>query len=74
MAWISLKIEAHDNTAELISDTLMDLGALSTIIEDANAETPDEQPILANQEIHRLASGSKTSSAPYSTMILMSLP
>lgn len=46
MAWISLKIEAHDNTAELISDTLMNLGALSAIIEDANAETPDEQPIF----------------------------
>src|SRR5690606_29073783 len=46
MAWISLKIEAHDNTAELLSDTLMELGALSATIEDANAETPDEQPIF----------------------------
>lgn len=46
MAWVSLKIEAQDNTAESISDTLMDLGALSAIIEDANAETIDEQPIF----------------------------
>jgi len=46
MAWLSLKIEAKDNTAELISDALMDIGALSAIIEDANAETPDEQPIF----------------------------
>lgn len=46
MAWISLKIEARDNTAELLSDTLMELGALSATIEDANAETPDEQPIF----------------------------
>ncbi len=46
MAWISLKIAAQDNTADLISDTLMDLGALSAIIEDANAETLDEQPIF----------------------------
>ncbi len=46
MAWVSLKIEAQDNTADLISDTLMDLGALSAIIEDANAETIDEQPIF----------------------------
>jgi ribosomal protein L11 methyltransferase len=46
MAWLSLKIEAKDNTAELISDSLMDIGALSAIIEDANAETPDEQPIF----------------------------
>lgn len=46
MAWVSLKIEAQDNTADLISDTLMTLGALSAIIEDANAETIDEQPIF----------------------------
>lgn len=46
MAWISLKIEAQDNTADLISDTLMLQGALSAIIEDANADTLDEQPIF----------------------------
>lgn len=46
MAWVSLKIEAQDNTADLISDTLMEIGALSAIIEDANADTLDEQPIF----------------------------
>ena len=46
MAWLSLRIEAHDNSAELISDTLMELGALSASIEDAHAETPDEHPIF----------------------------
>ncbi|CAG0976298.1 Ribosomal protein L11 methyltransferase [Methylophilaceae bacterium] len=46
MTWISLRIEARDNTAESISDALMELGALSATIEDANAETPDEQPIF----------------------------
>ena len=46
MAWVSLKIEAQDNSADLISDTLMGLGALSAIIEDANADTLDEQPIF----------------------------
>ena len=46
MAWVSLNIEAKDNTADLISDTLMELGALSAIIEDANADTLDEQPIF----------------------------
>ncbi|PKO46524.1 MAG: 50S ribosomal protein L11 methyltransferase [Betaproteobacteria bacterium HGW-Betaproteobacteria-22] len=46
MAWVSLKIEAQENNADLISDTLMALGALSAIIEDANAETIDEQPIF----------------------------
>ena len=46
MAWVSLKIQAQDNTADLISDTLMAQGALSAIIEDANADTLDEQPIF----------------------------
>lgn len=46
MPWISLKIQAQDNTADLISDTLMTQGALSAIIEDANADTLDEQPIF----------------------------
>ncbi len=46
MAWLSLKIAAKDNTADLISDTLMEQGALSAIIEDANADTLDEQPIF----------------------------
>lgn len=46
MAWLSLKIEAQDQNADLISDTLMAMGALSAIIEDANAETVDEQPIF----------------------------
>lgn len=51
MGWISLKIETReietrDNTADVLSDALMELGALSASIEDANAETPDEQPIF----------------------------
>lgn len=46
MAWLSLKIEAEGNVADLLSDTLIGLGALSASIEDANAETPDEQPIF----------------------------
>lgn len=46
MPWISLKIQAQDNTADLISDSLMTQGALSAIIEDANADTLDEQPIF----------------------------
>jgi len=46
MAWVSLHIEAHSQNADLLSDTLMEVGALSASIEDANAETPDEQPIF----------------------------
>ena len=46
MDWVSLHIEAHSLNADRLSDTLMEIGALSASIEDANAETPDEQPIF----------------------------
>lgn len=46
MAWLSLKIEADENIADLLSDTLLDLGAISVSIEDANAETPQEQALF----------------------------
>ncbi len=46
MAWQSLKIQAGEETAEVLSDALMDLGALSASIEDADAQTEDEQPIF----------------------------
>jgi ribosomal protein L11 methyltransferase len=46
MAWLSLKIEADEQTAGLLSDALLELGALSSDIQDANAETDHEQPIF----------------------------
>lgn len=46
MGWQSLKIEAEADVAEALSDALMELGALSVGIEDADAETPDELPIF----------------------------
>jgi ribosomal protein L11 methyltransferase len=46
MAWLLLKIAANEQNAELISDALMDIGALSASIEDANAETDTEQAIF----------------------------
>jgi len=46
MGWQSLKIQAGEDTAEVLSDALMDLGALSASIEDADAQTEDEQPIF----------------------------
>lgn len=46
MAWQSLRIEAGSDAAEALSDALMELGALSVGIEDADAETPDELPIF----------------------------
>ena len=35
----------NDRAAEILGDALMDAGALSVIIEDADADTPDEQPL-----------------------------
>lgn len=46
MAWLSLKIEADEQTAGVLSDALLELGALAADIEDANAETDQEQPIF----------------------------
>jgi ribosomal protein L11 methyltransferase len=46
VAWLLLKIEADEHNADAISDALMRIGALSTSIEDANAETHAEQAIF----------------------------
>jgi ribosomal protein L11 methyltransferase len=46
VAWLLLKINANEHNAEAISDALMEIGALSASIEDANAETETEQAIF----------------------------
>ena len=46
MSWLLLKLQANDTNADAISDALMDLGALSASIEDAHAETQQEQAIF----------------------------
>lgn len=46
MPWQSLEITAGEEVAESISDALMELGALSVSIEDADAETAAEKPIF----------------------------
>lgn len=46
MSWLLLKIKANDANADVISDALMEIGALSASIEDANAETVAEQAIF----------------------------
>lgn len=46
MDWLLLKIQANEQNADSISDALMNIGALSASIEDANAETPAEQAIF----------------------------
>jgi ribosomal protein L11 methyltransferase len=46
MTWQSLEITAGEEVAESVSDALMELGALSVSIEDADAQTADEKPIF----------------------------
>ena len=46
MSWQQVAIDADSRIAERFADTLMELGALSTAIEDAAAGTEFEQPIF----------------------------
>jgi ribosomal protein L11 methyltransferase len=46
MAWLSLTVIASEQQAELLSDTLMELGALSVDVLDADADTTLEKPIF----------------------------
>jgi ribosomal protein L11 methyltransferase len=39
-------ISADEQSAEALADALVEAGALSVAVEDANAETPDEQPLF----------------------------
>ncbi|MDP3287008.1 MAG: 50S ribosomal protein L11 methyltransferase, partial [Methyloversatilis sp.] len=42
--WITVTLLADSLHAEALSDALLDAGALSVDIEDADAGTPDEKP------------------------------
>ncbi len=46
MAWQSLSFLTDASHAEPVCDALLDAGALSASIEDADAGTPDEQPLF----------------------------
>jgi ribosomal protein L11 methyltransferase len=46
MPWISLAIETDDTHAQVLSDALMELGALSTDLHDAAVGTEREQPLF----------------------------
>jgi ribosomal protein L11 methyltransferase len=46
MAWLTLTVTAAEQQAELLSDALMELGALSVDVHDADADTPQEQAIF----------------------------
>ena len=41
-----LIVELDRTRAEALSDALIELGALSVSVEDADADTPDEQPLF----------------------------
>jgi ribosomal protein L11 methyltransferase len=46
MSYRELIVELAREYAEELSDALLDLGALSVSVEDADADTPDEQPLF----------------------------
>ncbi|MGI4858141.1 MAG: 50S ribosomal protein L11 methyltransferase [Janthinobacterium lividum] len=46
MSYRELVADTARDDAEALSDALMELGALSVSIEDADANTPDEQPVF----------------------------
>jgi ribosomal protein L11 methyltransferase len=43
---VELTLSADEHSAEALADALVEAGALSVSLEDANAETPDEQPLF----------------------------
>jgi ribosomal protein L11 methyltransferase len=47
MSWLSISIDTDCRRAEALADALLDAGALSAGIEDADAGTPDETPQFA---------------------------
>ncbi|ONP14069.1 ribosomal protein L11 methyltransferase [Burkholderia cenocepacia] len=46
MSYRELVVELAREHAEALSDALLDLGVLSVSVEDADADTPDEQPLF----------------------------
>ncbi|MGC2048658.1 MAG: 50S ribosomal protein L11 methyltransferase [Gallionella sp.] len=52
MSWLSLVVETDAEHAEMLSDALLELGALSVDLLDADADTPDEQAIFGEPGEH----------------------
>ncbi|MBI5436595.1 MAG: 50S ribosomal protein L11 methyltransferase [Nitrosomonadales bacterium] len=46
MSWLSLTVTASAPQADTLSEALLELGALSVDVHDADADTPDEQAIF----------------------------
>ena len=47
MPWLSLIVDSDAEHSEALSDALLELGALSVDLLDADADTPDEQAVFA---------------------------
>lgn len=47
MPWLTLVVDTDAQHAEILSETLLELGALSVDMLDADADTPDEQAIFS---------------------------
>ena len=50
-AWINLKIRASAEYAHIISDALIELGALSSSIEDSYLNSENEEPLFGEPNI-----------------------
>ena len=46
MSWLTLVVDTDAEHAEALSEALLELGALSVDLLDADAGTPDEQAIF----------------------------
>ena len=46
MPWLTVTVTTSEQQAEMLSDALLELGALSVDVHDADADTPDEQAIF----------------------------
>lgn len=52
--WLEIVVEVSRGEADLLSDALLEAGALSVSAEDAQADSPDEEPIYAEPEARAL--------------------
>ncbi|XHO05907.1 hypothetical protein ACEQUB_02811 [Ralstonia syzygii] len=55
MTYRECVLEVARDDAEALSEALFDLGALSVSVEDADADTPDEEPCSASPATNRRA-------------------
>ncbi|MDR1648391.1 MAG: 50S ribosomal protein L11 methyltransferase [Zoogloeaceae bacterium] len=57
MAWVSLSFLTDAAHADPLCDALLEAGALSASVEDADANTPDEQPRFGEPGMENVAEG-----------------